>query len=264
MRDAVIVSTAQTPIGKAYRGALSEISGPSSPRMPSPPPSAGQGHRRGDRRRNPGLCHAGRHDRLYVAIAIAAKQIIADGTTVTVGGGVESISLVQNAQEHLPRTGPVAGRPWAIDLHLDARHRGELRRTLPGQPRGPGCVRPHLSAANRGSVAERAVRRGSRPVHRHPAGRGHRTGPVHPRTRRGQSARHHPRRYRRAQARAAFARRSESLALIRRRRRMPGAGRRIPARGGHAGRAGRTLRERSRAPSLVLPEYARGILRGVI
>ena len=43
MRDAVIGSTAQTPIGKAYHGALSDISGPSSPRTPSPPPSAGQG-----------------------------------------------------------------------------------------------------------------------------------------------------------------------------------------------------------------------------
>jgi hypothetical protein len=43
MRDAVIGSTAQIPIGKAYRGALSDISGPSSPRTPSPPPSAGQG-----------------------------------------------------------------------------------------------------------------------------------------------------------------------------------------------------------------------------
>src|SRR5690606_38441913 len=34
-----------------------------------------------------------------MAIATAAKQIIADGMDITVGGGVESISLVQN--EHM-------------------------------------------------------------------------------------------------------------------------------------------------------------------
>ena len=46
-----------------------------------------------------------------MAIATAAKQIIDDGMTVAVGGGLESISLVQN--EHMNRyraSRPVARR----------------------------------------------------------------------------------------------------------------------------------------------------------
>jgi hypothetical protein len=195
--------------------------------------------------------------------------------TVTVGGGVESISLVQNAQEHLPRAGPVAGRPRAIDLHPDARHRGERRRTLAGQPRGPGCVRLHLSAANRGSAAERAVRRGKSsrspapgrartrtgPVHRHPAGRGPRTGPVHPRTRRGN---------RPSTTLAGLA----GLKPVRRsrgarggRRSSDGAGER-PEPGDESVPAAVMLAAQGErygndaAPSLVLPEYARGIQKG--
>ena len=31
-----------------------------------------------------------------MAISIAAKQILADGMNITIGGGLESISLVQN------------------------------------------------------------------------------------------------------------------------------------------------------------------------
>src|SRR5947207_15539945 len=46
-----------------------------------------------------------------MAIAIAAKQIIADGMAVTVGGGVESISLVQNAHKNTHR----AHDPWLAD-----------------------------------------------------------------------------------------------------------------------------------------------------
>jgi hypothetical protein len=184
MRDAVIGSTAQIPIGKAYRGALSDISGPSSPRTPSPPPSAGQGSqaRRSTtspwaapcRKARPALRglagraprrtvrrRAGRDRRpacgpgpMAIAIAIAAKQIIADGMTVTVGGGVESISLVQNAQEHLPRAGPVAGRPWAIDLHPDARHRGERRRT---PARSYSDLRTPICFMNWGNAAQETV-----------------------------------------------------------------------------------------------------------
>ncbi|RYF49496.1 MAG: acetyl-CoA C-acyltransferase, partial [Comamonadaceae bacterium] len=48
-----------------------------------------------------------------MAIATAAKQIIADGMTVTVGGGVESISLVQNDHANRFR----ARDPWLVE-HL--------------------------------------------------------------------------------------------------------------------------------------------------
>src|SRR5690606_462550 len=48
-----------------------------------------------------------------MAIAIAAKQIISDGMQVTIGGGVEQISLVQNAQMNVTNWRD----PW-IDANL--------------------------------------------------------------------------------------------------------------------------------------------------
>jgi len=46
-----------------------------------------------------------------MAIATAAKQIISDGMTVTVGGGLESISLVQNENMNLHR----GVDPWLME-----------------------------------------------------------------------------------------------------------------------------------------------------
>ena len=128
MREAVIVSTARTPIGKAYRGTLSDISGPhlAAHALTAALDRAGAtggeiddvilgcamqegttGYnvarqaalRAGLPATVPGMtvdrqCGSG-----LMAIATAAKQIITDGMTVTVGGGVESISLVQNAHK---------------------------------------------------------------------------------------------------------------------------------------------------------------------
>lgn len=125
MREAVIVSTARTPIGKAYRGAFNDTSGPALgghaikhavERSGIDPAEIddvvmGCAMQQGTTGRNPGRncairaglpttiagmsmdrqCASG-----MMAIATAAKQIIADGMTVTVGGGLESISLVQN------------------------------------------------------------------------------------------------------------------------------------------------------------------------
>ncbi len=125
MREAVIVSTARTPIGKAYRGAFNDTSGPALgghaikhavERSGVDPAEIddvvmGCAMQQGTTGRNPGRncairaglpttiagmsmdrqCASG-----MMAIATAAKQIIADGMTVTVGGGLESISLVQN------------------------------------------------------------------------------------------------------------------------------------------------------------------------
>jgi len=125
MREAVIVSTARTPIGKAYRGAFNDTSGPALgghaikhavERSRVDPAEIddvvmGCAMQQGTTGRNPGRncairaglpttiagmsmdrqCASG-----MMAIATAAKQIIADGMTVTVGGGLESISLVQN------------------------------------------------------------------------------------------------------------------------------------------------------------------------
>jgi len=140
MRSAVIVSTARTPIGKAYRGAFNDtqaqalgghaikhaveragvdpaevddvimgaalqqgstgtnIARQSLLRAGLPTSVAGQSI---DRQCSSGL----------MAIATAAKQIISDGMTVTVGGGLESISLVQNENMNLHR----GVDPWLME-----------------------------------------------------------------------------------------------------------------------------------------------------
>jgi acetyl-CoA C-acetyltransferase len=125
MREAVIVSTARTPIGKAYRGAFNDTD-----------PSVLSGHVVREAVRRAGVDGAEVEDlilgcaiqqgaqgynigRLTVAssglpetvagmtidrkcgsglmaIAIAAKEVVEDGMDVVVAGGVESISLTQN------------------------------------------------------------------------------------------------------------------------------------------------------------------------
>ncbi len=128
MREAVIVSTARTPIGKAYRGAFNDTESPS---MAAPIIKAaierarlepaeiddvimGAALQQGTQGFNvarqcviaAGLpvsvagqsvdrqCSSG-----LMSIAIGAKEIMADGMQTVVAGGVESISLVQN--EHM-------------------------------------------------------------------------------------------------------------------------------------------------------------------
>ena len=125
MRSAVIVSTARTPIGRAFRGAFNATptptlvghvirhavsragleggevddvvigcalqQGSSTPniarlgtlRAGLPVTVSGQSIDR--------QCASG-----LMAIATAAKQIIVDGQQIAIGGGVDSISLVQN------------------------------------------------------------------------------------------------------------------------------------------------------------------------
>ena len=125
MREAVIVSTARTPIGKAYRGAFNDTD-----------PSELSGHAVREAVRRAGIDGAEVEDlvlgcaiqqgaqgynigRLTVAsaglpesvpgmtvdrkcgsglmaIAIAARQVVEDGMEAVVAGGVESISLTQN------------------------------------------------------------------------------------------------------------------------------------------------------------------------
>ncbi|MEJ2002933.1 MAG: acetyl-CoA C-acyltransferase [Maritimibacter sp.] len=127
MRDAVIVSTARTPIGKAYRGAFNnthaqELIGHAVKHAVSRAGLEGaevedcligcaiqQGSTGGNIGRQAAIraglpvtvagmsmdrqCASG-----MMAIATAAKQVIHDGMDIVVGGGVESISLVQNQQ----------------------------------------------------------------------------------------------------------------------------------------------------------------------
>jgi acetyl-CoA C-acetyltransferase len=132
MREAVIISTARTPIGKAYRGAFNNTQAQTLgghavaqavERSRVEPAEIddvvmGAALQQGSSGYNvarqcalwAGLpvsvagmsvdrqCASG-----LMAISAAAKQIVADGMTVTVGGGLESISLVQNEQRNTYR-----------------------------------------------------------------------------------------------------------------------------------------------------------------
>lgn len=143
-REAVIVSVARTPIGKAYRGAFndtqpqalaghaiahavsragvdpaeiddvvlgcalqqgatsSNIARQSAIRAGLPVSIAGMSIDR--------QCASG-----LMAVATAAKQIIVDGMDIVVGGGVESISLVQNEHMDLYR----AQDPYLVEHRPD-------------------------------------------------------------------------------------------------------------------------------------------------
>jgi acetyl-CoA C-acetyltransferase len=137
MREAVIVSVARTPIGRAYKGAFNNTGGvelaahavrAAVARSGVDPaevedvvlgcamPEGSTGHniarqaalRAGLPIQVAGMtvqraCSSG-----LMGIATAAKQIIDDGVDVVVGGGVESISLVQNEKANRYR----AGDPW--------------------------------------------------------------------------------------------------------------------------------------------------------
>ena len=142
MRSAVIVSTARTPIGRAYRGAFNDTTPQAlaAHAISHAVQRAGldggevedvvlgaalqQGHQAGNIARQaalraglptsvPGMsldrqCASG-----LMAIATAAKQIVLDGMDIAIGGGVESISLVQTPQMR------VAPDPQLIAMHRD-------------------------------------------------------------------------------------------------------------------------------------------------
>ncbi|MBF6440286.1 acetyl-CoA C-acyltransferase [Nocardia cyriacigeorgica] len=155
MRQAVIVSTARTPIGKAYRGAFSDTQGQelAAHAIEHAVHRAGiegaeiddvvlgcalqQGSTGNNVARQAAL-RAGLPDSVsgmtidrqcssgLMAIATAAKQIIADGMRITVGGGVESISLVQNDHANTYRTTD----PWLQEqvpsIYMPMLHTAEI------------------------------------------------------------------------------------------------------------------------------------------
>jgi acetyl-CoA C-acetyltransferase len=140
MREAVIVSTARTPIGKAYRGAFNNTQAQAlgghavaeAVRRAGIDPAEiegvvmgaalQQGSTGGNVARQSAIraglptsvagmsvdrqCASG-----LMAISIAAKEIVQDGTTIAVGGGLESISLVQNDKMNRYR----AADPWIVE-----------------------------------------------------------------------------------------------------------------------------------------------------
>jgi len=144
MREAVIVATARTPIGRAYRGAFNDtqaqalaghVVGEAVKRAGIDPAEVedvvlGAALQQGSSGYNiarqaairaglpvtvPGMsidrqCASG-----LMAIATAAKEIVHDGLQIAVGGGVESISLVQNDKRNEYR----AQDPWLVDQRPD-------------------------------------------------------------------------------------------------------------------------------------------------
>ena len=142
MREAVIVSTARTPIGKAYRGAFNNTQAQelaahairhAVARAGVDPAEIedvvmGAGRQQGSQATNIGRQAALRAGLPFtvsgqsidrqcasglMAVSIAAKQIMVDGMRVAIGAGVESISLVQNEHGNTFRTQD----PWLVD-HL--------------------------------------------------------------------------------------------------------------------------------------------------
>ena len=143
MKEAVIVSTARTGIGRAYKGAFNNTNGPTMAgwiiaeavkRAGIDPAEVedcimGCAMQQGTTGANIGRlaalagglpvtvsgmtidrqCSSG-----MMAIATAAKQIMYDGMDVVIGGGIESISLVQNDKMNTYR---------ALDKTLVAKHR---------------------------------------------------------------------------------------------------------------------------------------------
>jgi acetyl-CoA C-acetyltransferase len=137
MREAVIVSTARTPIGKAYRGAFNNTEGATlgGHVIAEAVKRAGleggeiedvsmgcalqQGTTGGNIARQAAMraglpvtvagqtidrqCSSG-----LMAVATAAKYITGDGATIAIGAGIESISLVQNEKINRFRVGD----PW--------------------------------------------------------------------------------------------------------------------------------------------------------
>ena len=142
MEEAVIVSAARTPIGKAYRGAFNDLEAPSlgaaaisaaveragvdpgevddvimGCAMPQGTQFPNIGRLTALRAGLPTSVSGMTIDRQcssgMMAIATAAKQVIVDGMDVVVAGGLESISLAQN--EHTNTWRMVD--PALIDMH---------------------------------------------------------------------------------------------------------------------------------------------------
>ncbi|HET6564828.1 MAG TPA: acetyl-CoA C-acyltransferase [Xanthomonadales bacterium] len=144
MREAVIVSTARTPIGKAFRGAFNNLEAATLGGHPIHHAVLRAGVEPGEvddvimgcaRPQGTQGLNIARQAALMaglpvtvagmtvdrqcssgmMAIAMAAKSIIVDGQDIVVGGGLESVSLVQNEHANTFR----AKDPRLLQLHPD-------------------------------------------------------------------------------------------------------------------------------------------------
>ncbi|MFF0458689.1 acetyl-CoA C-acyltransferase [Nocardia africana] len=155
MRKAVLVSTARTPIGRAYRGAFNntqaqELAGHAIAHAVRRAGleggevedvvlgCVGQQGSSGFNVARQAVLRAGLPETVagmtvdrqcasgLMAIAAAAKQIVCDDVQVAVGGGVESISLVQNEHANVYR----ASDPWLVEhkpnIYMPMLHTAEI------------------------------------------------------------------------------------------------------------------------------------------
>jgi len=155
VKEAVIVATARTPIGKAYRGAFNNTEGPTLAAHAIREAVARAGvdgaeiddvimgcaMQQGTTGQNvarqaalaaglpvtvPGMtldrqCSSG-----MMAIATAAKQILDDGMDIVVGGGLESISLVQNEHYNRHRAQDPLALAAAPDIYMSMLETAEV------------------------------------------------------------------------------------------------------------------------------------------
>ena len=183
MRDAVIVSTARTPIGRAYRGAFNDTPSPTlaAHAMTAAVERAGlapeeiedcllgcslpQGVqqtigrmaalRAGFPVTVPGMtldrqCSSG-----LMTIATAAKQVIVDRMDVVVAGGVESISMVQTADLRVDRDPALAA--LYPDAYMPMLETAEVVATRYGVSR-EDCDAYALASQQRTAAAQAAGR----------------------------------------------------------------------------------------------------------
>jgi acetyl-CoA C-acetyltransferase len=155
MKEAVIVSTARTPIGRAYRGAFNNTQGQSlaahaireAVKKSGVDPAEvddvvmGCAMQQGSTGLNvarQALLAAGLPSSVsgmtvdrqcssgMMAIAIAAKQVISDNMPIVVGGGLDSISLVQNEHMNQYRAKDPAVEAASKDIYMSMLETAEV------------------------------------------------------------------------------------------------------------------------------------------
>ncbi len=188
MRQAVIVSTARTPIGRAYRGAFNNTQGATL-----------AGHVLAQAVSRAGI-DPGEVEDVIMGCAlqqgttggnVARQAAVRAGLPVTTAGttvdrqcssGLQAISIAsqrvdvrrpagryrrragqhqpgaERAHEPVPRPRRMADGPQARDLHGDDRHRRDGGAALPDHPRGAGRVRAGKPAPHRRRPGSRPVR----------------------------------------------------------------------------------------------------------
>ena len=148
MSDAVIVSTARTPLGRAYKGAFNNLESPTMTgfaineavkRAGVEPAEVddviiGAAMQEGSQRYNigrqsllaarfpvtvPGMSMDRQCSSSLMAIATAAKEIIVDKMQIVIAGGVESISLVQNEHINSHRAQDPTIMDWKPDYYIN-------------------------------------------------------------------------------------------------------------------------------------------------